>query len=633
MGGKLKVRTFSQLTSCDWSSVVGSLQNLKEDNTIRMWGNGNGANIIICSDDGYKISLHEPIVRHCTRLFGHLDDNVEDLRDPFGDFVFLLHGVDCDALKALAALLYTGECNVTSTEAKDDLEALLAEGVKLVSKGPTENKASMQAMLAENGFPHFKAPLPPDGVTEEEQYVSIEPKVIIKKDESIDLDGIAADDNTQPTKDKGLKRKNGRPAPTPTKLARGLIIGNDESDDESDGLNQASDKKRPDPKTETPEAESDSGRGSLSSRSSESSSNGFKIRIPGSANSTNRSQFESDAGNESRVKVPRASSNKEAHSTTESKNKGFDSSDDSSDSFEEDDIWAKTKGVVKLHWQGATNRPTTSQGDGSQERSLPDDEAEPQPSTSTQSVEKREGRSIHQRTVDILREMTAENVDDSVAQLREIDLHSYQNLKRFVSAVHDMAVSEGNSSLKKYGRLCVEFQSVGTLDENGASVNFRDLLAGHCAKATNGIYELEGVDQQMVEDICAARPAGGEVDGDDSLLEQSAIARFLGNIRLVAQLYAHGLFQTRTLHGLINHLLDRRDNLSTEGLCILIKAVGQRLAEETLRLLPRGYPDIIPIGAIFQRIEAIVHEETSDRVCGLLLDLIDWRHANDWVLF
>ena len=71
-------------------------------------------------------------------------------------------------------------------------------------------------------------------------------------------------------------------------------------------------------------------------------------------------------------------------------------------------------------------------------RSLPDDEAEPQPSTSTQSVEKREGRSIHQRTVDILREMTAENVDDSVAQLREIDLHSYQNLKRFVSAVHDM---------------------------------------------------------------------------------------------------------------------------------------------------------------------------------------------------
>ena len=66
------------------------------------------------------------------------------------------------------------------------------------------------------------------------------------------------------------------------------------------------------------------------------------------------------------------------------------------------------------------------------------------------------------------------------------------------------AVSEGNSSLKKYGRLCVEFQSVGTLDENGASVNFRDLLAGHCAKATNGIYELEGVDLQMVEDVSSS---------------------------------------------------------------------------------------------------------------------------------
>ena len=98
------------------------------------------------SDDGYKVSLHEIVVRRYTRLFDQLDPKtVEEMRDPFGGFVFILQSVDCQTLAAMADLLYTGECGLTSVKARHDLESLLGKGVEATDVAPAENKVSSPA--------------------------------------------------------------------------------------------------------------------------------------------------------------------------------------------------------------------------------------------------------------------------------------------------------------------------------------------------------------------------------------------------------------------------------------------------------------------------------------------------------
>ena len=105
------------------------------------------------SDDGYKVSLHEIVVRRYTRLFDQLDPKtVEDMRDPFGGFVFILHSIDCQTLGAMADLLYTGECGLTSVKARHDLESLLGKGVEATDVAPAENKVSLLTQSCGSAF-------------------------------------------------------------------------------------------------------------------------------------------------------------------------------------------------------------------------------------------------------------------------------------------------------------------------------------------------------------------------------------------------------------------------------------------------------------------------------------------------
>merc|ERR1712029_87934 len=80
----------------------------------------------ISSEDGYKVQLHEHMVRKFTKIFEGLDHSVEELRDPMGGFVFILHGIGSNCLRGLSDLLYTGKCRVTAGKGSLDLGSLLA---------------------------------------------------------------------------------------------------------------------------------------------------------------------------------------------------------------------------------------------------------------------------------------------------------------------------------------------------------------------------------------------------------------------------------------------------------------------------------------------------------------------------
>lgn len=90
---------------------------------------------IFSSEDGYKISLHEILVRNFTKIFEMVDlpsTKEADARDPMGGLTIILQDVSKNTLKALAELLYGGKCFVQSRKSKDDLMRLLLVSPDLV---------------------------------------------------------------------------------------------------------------------------------------------------------------------------------------------------------------------------------------------------------------------------------------------------------------------------------------------------------------------------------------------------------------------------------------------------------------------------------------------------------------------
>ena len=82
------------------------------------------------TDDGQKVSLHEYMVRKFTRVFEKVKKStteMDGLRDPMGNLVFIISGVDFSVLKALSELLYTGTTTLDLQSKEDLLDILSAE--------------------------------------------------------------------------------------------------------------------------------------------------------------------------------------------------------------------------------------------------------------------------------------------------------------------------------------------------------------------------------------------------------------------------------------------------------------------------------------------------------------------------
>ena len=100
-----------------WSSVLEGLSDLK--------GSIHGANIILCSG-GYRVSIHESLVRKFTRVFNNLPDDLAELKDENGFLVVILPDLNSQSLRALADFLYTGKAVFTPEDVRADLDQLLA---------------------------------------------------------------------------------------------------------------------------------------------------------------------------------------------------------------------------------------------------------------------------------------------------------------------------------------------------------------------------------------------------------------------------------------------------------------------------------------------------------------------------
>ena len=122
----------SQLTNRNWDSITGSLHQPNVGNESLRLCCANGANIVLCTEDGFKVTMHETLVRRFTNIFNFLGDTTEmdELRDPYGLIVFVLQGVEGQTLKRLSEFLYTGVCWFNQKDTTNNILSLLNNNCK-----------------------------------------------------------------------------------------------------------------------------------------------------------------------------------------------------------------------------------------------------------------------------------------------------------------------------------------------------------------------------------------------------------------------------------------------------------------------------------------------------------------------
>ena len=126
MSGFAELSVISKLLSSQkiWRSVIDALA---EQNSTTLSGpSSTGANVFLCSEEGPAVVLHEVVARQFTTLFDLIDGSSEEnLRDPFGNYIFIFQGLSNDILEGVRDVLYTGSAYLTNYKSKQAVLNLL----------------------------------------------------------------------------------------------------------------------------------------------------------------------------------------------------------------------------------------------------------------------------------------------------------------------------------------------------------------------------------------------------------------------------------------------------------------------------------------------------------------------------
>ena len=90
------------MTNNELGNALKSLLPCPETAMQPLGNSCNGANVVLCTEQGFKVSLHEVLVRRFTNLLDVFDStSIEELRDPFGSLVIVLQKVEDETLQSL----------------------------------------------------------------------------------------------------------------------------------------------------------------------------------------------------------------------------------------------------------------------------------------------------------------------------------------------------------------------------------------------------------------------------------------------------------------------------------------------------------------------------------------------------
>ncbi|KAM7277101.1 hypothetical protein ACFE04_018967 [Oxalis oulophora] len=218
----------------------------------------------------------------------------------------------------------------------------------------------------------------------------------------------------------------------------------------------------------------------------------------------------------------------------------------------------------------------------------------------------------------ILNNLTPQNLDNIVEQVKEVNIHNAVTLFGLVLQVFYKALMNSNLC-KMYANLCSHLAGeLPDFTENGEKITFKRLLLNNCQE------EFERGEREEEE---ANQADQGTINLSEHEREEKRVkARrlMLGNIRLIGELYKKRMLTERIMHECIKKLLgqyESPDEENVEALCKLMSTIGDMIDH------PKAKEHM---DAYFERMKVMSNNmNLSSRVRFMLRDSIELR-LNKW---
>ncbi|XP_053739686.1 eukaryotic translation initiation factor 4 gamma 3-like isoform X2 [Synchiropus splendidus] len=216
----------------------------------------------------------------------------------------------------------------------------------------------------------------------------------------------------------------------------------------------------------------------------------------------------------------------------------------------------------------------------------------------------------------ILNVMSSETLKQLVKRAKRLRVDTEERLRGVINIIQEKAMSEPSRS-EAYAKMCCHLIgiSVQSSTEPGGLVTFQKLLLHQCLTAFENVHDRNMQTEREEEKWCVP----------EELEEARAEAkkRFEGNIKFVGELFKVKLIKVAIMHEYVSRLLNHSDEVSLEGLCQLLHAIGKDLdlSREKQVLMDQH----------FSRMDRIVTEgRSSPRISYMLQDVMNLR-KNQWV--
>ncbi|XP_062851459.1 eukaryotic translation initiation factor 4 gamma 1-like [Trichomycterus rosablanca] len=237
-----------------------------------------------------------------------------------------------------------------------------------------------------------------------------------------------------------------------------------------------------------------------------------------------------------------------------------------------------------------------------------------------------ETQELFHKVCSILNKMTPEKFQQLMKQLTELPINTEERLKGVIELIFKKAVAEPNFSTV-YAKLCSGLMElkVPTSEDSGSTVNFINLLVGHCQEE----FEKEKDNQLLQKKLTELDEAKEENEQQllkEELEEIKIKARLcsLGNIKFMGELYKQKMLTDQFIHEHIMKLLENNNNNeeSLESLCKLLSTAGKDLDLDNGKNLLDYY---------FNQLGTVIKDRrTSSRISFMILDVLDLR-KNNWI--
>ena len=248
---------------------------------------------------------------------------------------------------------------------------------------------------------------------------------------------------------------------------------------------------------------------------------------------------------------------------------------------------------------------------------------------------------LREELLTILNQIGTQKLDILVNRIRRLTISSPSvsifvnpaQLHECVEVIFEKALGEADAS-EVCARVCQVLQMMKPVENSEAEfINFRKLLIIRCQKEFDKNY-LESLDSDKYSADMAAAQTVEERSNIKAAFELTLtkfMRRSLGNIIFIGELYKLQMLTARIMHGVINKLLQTRDELSLQCLCRLLISVGQILDQETTQRLSKGPQNgLNDLSVYFSKMVEITQDtKVSSRVRSHLQFVIQLRLA-DW---